>query len=194
MNPHTGNRTHLGDLEGLANLGHALDGLLDLGSQQTLHRRLDVLDGFVDDAVGTNLDRVLVRKVSSLGVGSDVEADDDRAVGLGEGDVGLRDATDSGVKELDGRTLDVDLVERPLDCLKRTVHIGLDDEVELYLLALARLRQELLEADRLGSRLGLLTLGLEAMLYERSGGLVVLDDDEVVARARDVLNTNDLDG
>src|SRR5690606_27644101 len=51
----TGDRADLADLEGLAHLGRALDGLLLLRREQALERRRHVVDRLVDDVVDVDV-------------------------------------------------------------------------------------------------------------------------------------------
>src|SRR5262245_51215437 len=74
-------RAHLADAEHLTH-GSLAELLLDLGRrEQTLHRVLHVVDDFVDDAVESNLDAVVLGSLARLARRPDVEADDDRLGG-----------------------------------------------------------------------------------------------------------------
>src|SRR5262249_31104290 len=96
-----GDRAHLGDGERVADrqLAHR-DLALDRG-EQAGHRRLHVVERVVDDVVEPDLDALLLGELAALAGGADVEADDDRAAGLGEVDVALGDAADRGRDDVD---------------------------------------------------------------------------------------------
>src|SRR5262249_8265348 len=83
-----GARERIGDLQ-LAHRDLALD-----RREQAGHRRLHVVERVVDDVVEPDLDAFLLGVLAALARGADVEADDDRAAGLGEVDVALGDAAD----------------------------------------------------------------------------------------------------
>ena len=64
--------------EDLADLGGAELDLLVLRLEHALERRLDLVDGLVDDRVVADVDALAVGQLGDLPVGPDVEADDDR--------------------------------------------------------------------------------------------------------------------
>ena len=68
MTSNTGNGSDFRNVECFADLGHAFDGLFDLGCKKPLHGGFNVFDGFIDDAIGSNLDGVLVGEVSCFGI------------------------------------------------------------------------------------------------------------------------------
>ena len=90
----------------------------------------------------------------ALGVGTHVEADDDRVGRVGQHDVGLGDTADRRVDDVDADLGLVHLVERVLERLDRALHVGLDDEVEVLELALGDTLEQVVERDvLLGRRL-----------------------------------------
>src|SRR4051794_17904991 len=99
-----GDVADLGRTEDLADLRGALLDLLELRLEQTLERRLDLLDGLVDDAVVADLHAGAVGQLLDLVGGPDVEADD-RGGRLGGGarqvHVALGDRTDAAVDDLE---------------------------------------------------------------------------------------------
>ena len=81
-------------LEDLTDLGLA-EHLLDLGGrEEAFHRRVDVVDGVVDDVVEADLDALGLGERGGLAGRAHVEADDDRLRGDREVDVALGDAAD----------------------------------------------------------------------------------------------------
>src|SRR6478736_5794113 len=182
----TGDVADLGRAEDRTDLRLAQGRLLELRLEHALERGLDLLDGLVDDGVVPDLHALAVGQLRRLALRADVEADDDRVGGGGQVDVGLGDRTDTAVDDPQADLVaDVDLRQRVLERLDRTGHVALEDEVELLALALLHGGHEVLEAATHA------TLGLHgrpltrlALLGDLAGHAVVLDHDEVLARAR----------
>ena len=87
----------------------------------------------------------------------------------------------------------VHLVERVLEGLDGTLDVSLDDEVELLDLGIGHGVEEVLKRDVLDAVL-LLDTGLQGTLVGEVAGItVVLEDTELVARARDGLKAENLD-
>ena len=97
----TGDRARPRHPERGADLGLTDRRSLQLGTEQTLGRVLDVLDGLVDDPVGADVDAVLLGERRACRVLDDVEPDDDRVRSLGKRDVVLGDATDALAQDVD---------------------------------------------------------------------------------------------
>src|SRR6056297_595153 len=79
----------------------ANDLFLDLGAQQTGNRLLDVVDRLVDDAVVVQVEIVLADRLARRGIGTDVEADDDRIGRLRQRGIGSGDAADARRNHVD---------------------------------------------------------------------------------------------
>ena len=84
----------LGDLEGVANLGGAGRNLLLGRLEHADAGRVNLLDGLIDDAAGTDLDAVALGGGTGLGVRADTEADDVTYVILGYRDLEIYPGAD----------------------------------------------------------------------------------------------------
>src|SRR6478752_9070843 len=179
--------------EDRADLRLAEGRLLVLRLEHALERCLDLLDGLVDDRVVPDLHAFLLRHLGRLALGPDVEADDDGVGGGRQVDVGLGDRTDTAVDDADADLVaDVDLRQRVLECLDRTGHVALEDEVELLARTLLHGGHEVLERTT-HAALGLHGRPLTrlALLGDLTRHPVVLDHDEVLARAGNGAQTQD---
>src|SRR5215469_177374 len=74
----SGDGPHLGNAEGLANLGASLIGFLDQRLKKTRHCTLHLVLQLVNDRVQTDVDLLLLREFLRLALWTYVEADDDR--------------------------------------------------------------------------------------------------------------------
>ena len=173
------------------------DRLLDLlGREHALHRVAQLLEGAVDDRVGADLDALAVGDGRRVAHRAHVEADDHGVGRRGEVDVGLRDAADAGAHDVD---LDVGLRELGdlvLERLQRARDVGLEHEVELHHLAVARRVEDALERYLAAAAAGLL-LELEArgaLAGERAGAAVVLDHAHELAGLGHGVEAEHLDG
>src|SRR5690606_12512692 len=90
-----------GDPEDLADLDQTERLLPLLGRQQPAHGRLHFVDRVVDDVVVPDLYAIAFGDTPGLLVGAHVEADEDRTGGRRQVDVGLVDAADRLVDDLD---------------------------------------------------------------------------------------------
>ena len=128
-----------------------------------------------------------------LGIGADVEADDDGVRGGGEHDVALRDGARGGVDDAHAHFLVLELFERALDGFDRALHVGFDDELELLHLAFGDLGKHVVERHLLrllDHRFALLVSALFLhLLHER-----LVDGEDGVARVGDVFEAEDGDG
>src|SRR5207237_10506277 len=132
-----GDVADLGRAEHFADLRADLLDLLVLRLEQTLERRLDLVDGLVDDRVVTDLHALAVGVLPDLALGPHVEPDDDRVRRAGQVDVVLSDGTDTPVNDLELHLVrDLDLDEGILQSLHRTGDVALEDEGERGPLAL----------------------------------------------------------
>ena len=126
---------------------------------------------------------------------ADVEADDDRVGRGGEHDVGLVDAADAAVEDVDRDLVLRQLGDLVLERLDRAGDVGLEDEVELLELALLDVLKtsssETLRPERRAS----------ASVFRRcarscascAGAAVVLDDADVLAGLGDAVEAEHLD-
>ena len=174
--------------EDLAHFGIAGDDLFVLRSQEAHHRPLDVFEQFVDDLVGTDLDTLCFGEFAGLAVGTDVEADE-RGIGGGrERDVVLGDTTHGTVHERELHGFALQAAQALGDGFERTLHVGLQHQVQRGDLALLDLGEDVFQlhtalhagvAALVGEALALL-----ASLAHGAGGLFVGGRTELVARMR----------
>jgi len=152
--------------------------LLDLlGLQHALHGGAQVLDRAVDHRVRTDLHALALGGVASSADRSNVEAEHHAVRGRRQHHVGFVDPADAAVDDVDRHLPLGQPCDLVLDGLQRTRDVGLEHQVELLELALARLLEDVLERDlaarAAGDRLGLEPVG--ALAGERAGAAVVLD-------------------
>src|SRR6185369_2224802 len=175
----------LGRAEHLAYLRRAQLDLLVLGLEHALERRLDFLDGLVDDRVVPDLHALAVGVVADLALGPDVEPDDDRVRGLGQVHVVLGHAADTPVDDLELDLVGhIDLDQGVLEGLHRTGDVALEDEGERGALAFLDPLEQVLQGDPAAAvgDLGRPLAGL-ALLGDLPGDPVLTDDQERVAGA-----------
>src|SRR5690606_13019202 len=115
-----------GDLEHGPHLGGAEDHFLLFGGELAHQELFDVVQEFVDDPVGADLDPGLLGQPPGAGLGADVEADDDGLGDVGQGDVVLVDSAHRTVNDLDASALSLDLADRFPQRLERALGVGLD--------------------------------------------------------------------
>ncbi len=109
----------------------------------------------------------------SLAVRLDVEADDDSVRGRSEKHVGLGDGADTGVQDLDADLLGRHAGERIGEHFDRTLHVALEDEVEVLDAGLLDLFGKTFERDARG--LGELSFaGLHLAVLRDALGLVAI--------------------
>src|SRR5690606_29307588 len=190
----TGDGTQTGHTEHGSHLGSA-EHLLQLLGGELAHQELfQLVEELVDDPVGADLDPRRLGGLACLGLGTDVEPDDHGLGDLGQRDVVLVDATDTGVDDLDPPALAFDLSDRVAQCLERTLGVGLDDDVEGGVLGAKLLQQTLETVPGAGGHVLFETEGLLALGGDAAGLPVVLDDLEEVAGSGHVVPAHDLDG
>src|SRR4051812_36099518 len=190
-----GDDADLGGAEDLPDLERA-DGLLDLFRREhALHGVAQLVDRAVDDRVGADLDALALSQLARLAHRADVEAEDDRVGRGGEVDVGLRDAADAGVDDLNGDLVLRQLGDLVLEGLERARHVGLEHEPELVDQGAALAVEDVLERELLAAAAGE-RLGLDArgpLTRELARLAVVLDHADELAGLGDGVEAEDLD-
>ena len=113
---------------------------------------LHVFEHLVDDLVEAHLHALVLGELARLAVGTHVEADDGRVRHRREVDVGLGDPADAAVHERQPHlvVLLVELAQRVGERFERTLHVGLQHEVERGDLAPLHHREDVLEAGAAG--------------------------------------------
>src|SRR5690606_16899036 len=186
----TGDGTQTGHTEHGSHLGSA-EHLPQPPVGEPAHQALFQL---VEDPVGADLDPRRLGGLACLGLGTDVEPDDHGLGDLGQRDVVLVDAADTGVDDLDATALALDLPDRVAQGLERTLGVGLDDDVEGGVLGAKLLQQTLETVPGAGGHVLFETEGLLPLGGDAAGLPVVLDDLEEVAGSGHVVPAHDLDG
>src|SRR4051794_3365104 len=157
-----GDPPDFGRFEGLFDQRLA-DRLLDLERvEQALHRVAQVFGDFVDDRVGADVDPLARGRPFGVQQGPHVEADDDRVGGRGEHHVGLVDAAGLRVDDVDRDLFLGDFRQLVLERLQGAGDVRLEDDVELFDLALLGAGEDLVEAH-LASLAPRQSLGFEAV-------------------------------
>ena len=157
------------------------DFLAVLRGEHALHGGLDILDSLVDDAVQADLYFLLGRRVAGASVGTDIEADDDRAEGRSQVDVVLGDRADGAVQDLYLDLVVAELLQRLLHSLDRALHVGLDDQVQVLELALVDAGEQVIQRNVGGGGAGGAHL-FAALVGHLAAQAVVLDGHHIVAR------------
>src|SRR3954453_19736759 len=142
-----GDRPDARGAEGLTDLGGADGGLHLLGREHALHRLTQLVDDVVDDVVGADLDALALGGGERIADGPDAEADDHAVGSGGEHDVGLVDAADAVVDDVDLDLLLGQLRDLVGERLERAGHVGLQNEVQLRQVALLGAGEDVLERD-----------------------------------------------
>ncbi len=157
---------------------------------------LDLVGELVDDAVRADVDALAFRERARLGARPHVEADHERVRGRREVDVVLGDPADAGVDDVDPNLRMVDLAELAEQRLDRSLHVALEDDVEILDDTLLHLREQALERDAALGALGelLAAKALGPLLREILRLPLVLDDPRELARGRRPVEAEDLDG
>ncbi len=185
----TGDGADPGHTEDLADLGFAGDHFFELGRQHADHRLLDVFEQLVDDLVRADLDVLGLGHLAGLAVRTDVEADERGVGGRREDDVVLGDATDGAVHECQLDLVALERRRRLGDRFERTLHVGLQHDVQRGDFAGLDLAEDVFELDaRLDTgiaALALQALTLLASLADGLGGLLVVGGAELVAGVRE---------
>src|SRR5579863_1644395 len=152
--------TELARAEHLAHLCDAHDGLLDLRLQHTGHHLFHIVDGLIDDAVVANGDACLLERIACGGIGTHIEADDQRFGGCGELHIRHGDATEAAGQHLDLNLFSRKLGEGFAQGFRASLHVRLDEDRYDTNLRLAHLREHVLDASRLPRELHVAELAL----------------------------------
>src|SRR5664280_1773176 len=193
----SGDGADLGNAKHFAHLGFAGDDLFVDRRQQSQHGRLDLLDQLVDDLVGPHLDTLSLSQFATALVRSDIEADDGRVRGLGELDVVLGDPADATVHDDELHVVALELSQRFGAGFERTLHVGLQDDVERRGLAALDLFEEVLESRTARRGHGLVAneaRALGARFGERASVREVVRDAHLVTGERRLAESEDLHG
>ena len=160
------------------------------------HRGAQLLERLVDDRVGADLDALAVGDAARASpTGRTLKPRIDRVGGRGEHHVGLVDAADAAVDDVDRDLVLRQLGDLVLERLERAGDVGLEHEVELLELALLDAVEDVLERDLAAGAAGQ-RLGLEAdraLAGQLAGLAVVLDDADVLAGLGDAVEAEHLD-
>ena len=110
------------------------------GESMPDERLLDLVGELVDDAVGADVDALALGERARLGARPHVEADHERVRGRREVDVVLGDPADARVDDVDAHLGVLDLAELAEERLDGSLHVALEDDVEILDDALLQLR------------------------------------------------------
>src|SRR3984957_20489004 len=122
-NQASGDNAELAGAEYVAHLRHTQDRLLNLRLQHARQHRLHVVDGFVNDAVVTNLDAGLLDRLTGARISPDVEADDETLRCRGELHVGFGDATQAARDRLHLHFVSGKAQQRFAQCFGAALHV-----------------------------------------------------------------------
>ena len=125
--------------------------LLEDRVEHSLHCRLYILDGIVDDLVEPHIDVLLVRCCLRHRVRTNVESDDDR-IGCGcKADIGLVDGTDTAVNYFYYYLFVGQFLQTLLYSLHRTLYICLNNNIQFLDVTGLNLREQIIQRHlRLG--------------------------------------------
>src|SRR5690606_33110609 len=116
----TGHGTELGRAEHVAHFGNAEDFLAFFRRQQTAHGVLHVVDQLIDDRVVTQVDTFALAQALGSGIGTHVEAQQYRAGGHRQVDVGFVDRTDTTGNDIDLHFVRAQVAQRRIQDRKST--------------------------------------------------------------------------
>src|SRR5690606_30270813 len=139
-----GHGTELGRTEHVTHLGHTEDLFAYVTAEHARKGLLHVLDDLVDHAVVAQIQTFALDHLARRGVGPHVEAEDHGVGRQCQVGVGLGDTTHTPGNDLDLHFVVAQLAERALQGFERTAHVGLDHQVEGFLLALAHVLEHVL--------------------------------------------------
>ena len=127
----TGNRAELGRAEHIAHFGQTNDLFAYFRTQQAADRVGDVLNRFVDDAVIAYVHTRFLDNLARLGVGTDVEADDNRLRRQRQLDIGLADTAYTAGNDADLDLFRGNLAERLDQRFHTALHVALDEQIQI---------------------------------------------------------------
>src|SRR6185437_5573613 len=190
----TGDRADARDLEYLADFRLAQHHFALFRTEHAFHRRAHVGNRFVDDPVQLDLDAFALSRGARVVVRPDVEANDDRAGGLGEQDVAFGDRADAAVHDVDLDFRGRQAAERVGQGLGRSALVCLDENLQHVHLTGCRLRHEVFQGDAATRATPAARLAIEPLtplgdLASRGG---ILDDEHLVARHWHTFESEDL--
>ena len=188
-----GDHAHIGNADRLTHLGAAENDFLILGSQHTLHSRFNFVYAIVNDAVGAHVYPVTLCHIGGVLIGTDVEAHDDGVGGGGQHNIALRDTANGAVDNLHLNFLVGKLHKGRADCLGRSAHVGLNDDVE-FLNAFLDLAEQILQIYLGGGVERIVLRLLTALIRQGSCHSLVLNGVELVTGLRNLGQTDDLNG
>src|SRR5437588_526136 len=123
------------DLDRHDDLDPAFPDLAVGGFAQAFGGALDILGQLVDDVVVADLNLLALGRFLGRRRGLQVEADDDRVGDGRQQHVAVVDRAHSLAHDLDADDRVLDLLERAPDSFERALSVGLDDQVELLVVA-----------------------------------------------------------
>ena len=190
----SGDGSDLRDLEDFEHLDRCHDLLLHHGFQHAFDGVLDVVDGVVDDRVEADFDLLFLGQPARRSRRAHLEADDDGVRSGGQQDVRLRNLTYGGVDDVDLHGLFREFDERSGHSLDRSVHVALDDDVQLLERADGDAAADLVERHVLLGHDALHAGQLFALVGDLARRAVVVHDVERVAGLRGAVQAQHLYG
>src|SRR5690606_36110211 len=190
----TGHRPELRRTEHVTHFGNTKDLLAHIAAKHARQGLLDVFDDLVDHAVVAQIQAFGLDHLARRGIGTDVEAEDHGVGSQRQVGIGLGDTAHATGYDLDLDFVVAQLVQRALQCFQRTAHVGLDDDIERLLLALAHVLEHVLQLGRLLT--GQLDLAELALTEQRDFPrlLLVSHHGHLVTRFRGAIQAEDRDG
>src|SRR5262245_54822550 len=188
-----GDLADLGDVEDLEDLGIAEEGFPQDRRQQAGHCLLHVVHEVVDDVVVADLAAGSLGGLARLGIGADIEAENDGAGSGGELNIGFGDAADAIMDHPRGDLVGRELLQRLYDRLGRTLYVRLDADRELLAPGILHLAHHLLERRAAARRAPVLAALAVAIFGDLAGSRLGLDDHQLVAGLRRAREAEHLD-
>ncbi len=115
--------------------------------QHAGHGGFDVVDGVINDPVGADIDFFVVRGLAGVGVGPDIEADDQSVGGRSQHDIGFVDGADAGMDDVDTDFFVLEVFQRLAQGFDGALNIGFDNDVEIFDLAFLNLFEQIFQGD-----------------------------------------------
>ena len=155
MTKATSDGADLGDLEDLADLCVPKHLFADVRREQALDSLLDVIDNVIDNLVVTNLNALVLGKHSPLGVGDNIEADDDRLRCLGKQDVRFGNPANCLVNHANLDLFVADLLDLRFEHIDRALHIRLEHHKDFLEFCIGDLGEHVVQGELRESRAAL---------------------------------------